>query len=303
MADTRKTVLITGAGVGGIGGSLAEEFHLKGYRVFATARDLTTVQELVDKYSMETLRLDVTSAESVRAAAEEISRRAGGKLDVLVNNAGLGVVTPATDLLIETVVKSMFEVNVFGVMRMVQEFSGLLIAAEGTIVNIGSVAAVIPYTFGSAYNATKGALHSYSDTLRVEMKPFKCVLSPARSIYGRSVKVMVIVTGGVKTNIARHGTTLRPGSIYMPILDFFHKRVTDSQDGAMNRDAYARSVVAQVMKPDWRKPAWFWNGNKATIVWLMRTFLWSTAFDFRMMRVFGLFKLKRIVAAEKRKKD
>jgi len=88
-------------------------------------------------------------------------------------------VTPATDLLIDTVVKSMFEVNVFGVMRMVQGFSGLLIAAEGTIVNIGSVAAVMPYVFGSAYNATKGALHSYSDTLRVEMKPFKCVLSLA----------------------------------------------------------------------------------------------------------------------------
>jgi len=290
MADIRKTVLITGAGVAGIGGSLAKEFHLRGYRVFATARDLTTVQELSEKYSIETLYLDVTSTESVRAAAEEMSRRAGGKLDVLVNNAGLGVVTPATDLLIETVVKSMFEINVFGVMRMVQEFSGLMIAAEGTIVNIGSVAAVIPYVFGSAYNATKGALHSYSDTLRVEMKPF-------------NVKVMVIVTGGVKTNIARHGTTLRPGSIYTPILDFFHKRVTDSQDGAMDRDAYARSVVAQVMKPDWRKPAWFWEGNKAKVVWFIWTFLWSTAFDFRMMRVFGLFKLKRIVSAEKSKKD
>ncbi|RPB06119.1 NAD(P)-binding protein [Choiromyces venosus 120613-1] len=251
MADTRKTVLITGAGVGGIGGSLAKEFHLKGYRVFATARDLTTVQELADKYSIETLHLDVTSTDSVQAAAKEISQRTGGKLDVLVNNAGLGVVTPATDLLIDTVVKSMFEVNVFGVMRMVQEFSGQLIAAEGTILT----------------------------------------------------RVSKIVTGGIKTNIARHGTTLRQGSIYMPILDFFHKRVKDSQDGAMDRDVYARSVVAQVMKPDWRKPAWFWKGNKASIVWFIRTFLWSTAFDFRMMRVFGLFKLKRIVAAEKSKKD
>ena len=88
-------------------------------------------------------------------------------------DSGLGIPTPATDLEIDTVVKSMFEVNVYGVMRMVQEFVHLLIAAEGTIVNIGSVAAVIPYTFGSAYNATKGALHSYGDTLRVEMKPFK----------------------------------------------------------------------------------------------------------------------------------
>jgi 1-acylglycerone phosphate reductase len=71
----------------------------------------------------------------------------------------------------------MFEVNVYGIMRMVQEFVHLLIAAEGTIVNIGSVAGVIPYAFGSAYNATKGAVHSYGDTLRVELKPFKYIKS------------------------------------------------------------------------------------------------------------------------------
>lgn len=67
----------------------------------------------------------------------------------------------------------MFEINVFGVMRMVQEFVDLLIAAEGTIVNIGSIAAIMPFAFGAGYNATKGALHSYADTLRVELKPFK----------------------------------------------------------------------------------------------------------------------------------
>ena len=91
-------------------------------------------------------------------------------------DSGMLVKAPATDLEIDTVVKEMFEVNVYGVMRMVQEFVHLLIAAEGTIVNIGSVAALIPYVYGSAYSATKGALHSYGDTLRVEMKPFKYVL-------------------------------------------------------------------------------------------------------------------------------
>lgn len=61
-------------------------------------------------------------------------------------------------------------------MRMVQEFVHLLIAASGTIVNIGSIAAIMPFAFGSAYNASKGALHSYADTLRVELKPFKYAL-------------------------------------------------------------------------------------------------------------------------------
>jgi len=227
----------------------------------------------------------------VRAARDEVARLTGGKLDILVNNAGLGIPTPATDLEIDTVVKAMFEVNVYGVMRMVQEFVHLLIAAEGTIVNIGSVAAVMPYVFGSAYNATKGALHSYGDTLRVEMKPF-------------NVKVMTIVTGGVATNIARHThTTLPPGSLYAPILPYFIRRLTDSQVGAMDSATYARSVVAQVVKSDWRKPIWFWEGNKARLVWFIHTFLWNAAFDLRMMRRFGLDKLQQIVRAAKNKKD
>lgn len=73
--------------------------------------------------------------------------------------------------------KDIFEINVFAVMRMVQEFVHLLIAAEGTIINIGSIAGIMPFAFGSAYNASKGALHCYADTLRVELKPFKYALS------------------------------------------------------------------------------------------------------------------------------
>jgi short-subunit dehydrogenase len=70
----------------------------------------------------------------------------------------------------------MFEVNLFGVMRMVQEFAPLLIASgDGRIVNIGSITGVMPYPFGSTYNASKAALHSYGNTLRLELAPFKQV--------------------------------------------------------------------------------------------------------------------------------
>ena len=66
-----------------------------------------------------------------------------------------------------------FETNLFSVMVMVKEFVSLLIASgDGCIVNIGSVAAVLPVPFGCVYNCSKAALHSYSDTLRVELAPF-----------------------------------------------------------------------------------------------------------------------------------
>ena len=69
-------------------------------------------------------------------------------------------------------VKRLFDTNLYGAMRMVKYFAPLIIAAEGKIINIGSVGGVLPLGFGSAYNATKGALHAYSDTLRIELAPF-----------------------------------------------------------------------------------------------------------------------------------
>ena len=69
-------------------------------------------------------------------------------------------------------VEKMFAVNVFGPMRMVHHFHRMLIAAKGTVVNIGSIGGVCPYVFGASYNATKAALHHYGNTLRVGMKPF-----------------------------------------------------------------------------------------------------------------------------------
>lgn len=69
-------------------------------------------------------------------------------------------------------VRKLFETNLFGVMALIQAVSPLLVAAKGTIVQIGSVAAYIPYVFGAVYNASKAALHAYSDTLRLEMAPY-----------------------------------------------------------------------------------------------------------------------------------
>jgi 1-acylglycerone phosphate reductase len=117
----------------------------------------------------------VTIPNSVAAAKEKLSALTGRRLDILINNAGQGSPRPCTDLEIETTVKGIFDVNIFGVMRVVQAFVPLLIEAEGMIVNIGSIAPVIPLVFGGAYNASKAALHAYADCLRMELKPFKYV--------------------------------------------------------------------------------------------------------------------------------
>jgi 1-acylglycerone phosphate reductase len=84
-----KTVLITGCSKGGIGDALAQEFHRKGVHVFATARSLSKISHLKDM-GITTFELDVTSPDSIRNAVSFIEKETEGRLDFLVNNAGMG---------------------------------------------------------------------------------------------------------------------------------------------------------------------------------------------------------------------
>ncbi|EJD40403.1 NAD(P)-binding protein [Auricularia subglabra TFB-10046 SS5] len=284
--SAKKSVLITGCTPGGIGHALALEFHSQGLRVFPTARRVETLDDLRAK-GMETLALDVTNDESVRAAAERVKELTGGSLDILVNNAGISYGSPATDVDIEQA-KQMFDANVFGVMRMVKAFVHLIIAARGKIVNVGSISGVMPYAFGSIYNASKAALHSYGDTLRLELKPF-------------DVDVVTLITGGVTSNIAKNnaGQPLSSDSLYAPISDEIMKRRHGrSQRGAMPATTYARNVVATVLKR--RSPAWYWIGNWALTAWIISTFLPRRGFDYFVSEAVGLNILAKMVRQQRK---
>ncbi|EGX43051.1 hypothetical protein AOL_s00215g837 [Orbilia oligospora ATCC 24927] len=281
--DTRKTVLITGAGVGGIGGSLAEEFNRKGYRVFATARRTETLEPL-SKLGIELLSLDVTKPESIASCKSQVESLTNGKLDILINNAGRNYTMPALDLSIHEV-RDMFETNVFGVMAVTQSFAPLIINAQGKIVMIGSLAAVMPYAFGASYGASKAAIHAYCNTLRVEMKAF-------------GVEVINVVTGGVRTQLARVERELPADSYYLPIRDFFAKRVQYSQKNSIPPEVYAKNVVAQLTRR--HSSSWIWEGYFAWRAWALDTFFPRWIFDSFMMKQFGIAKLRGLWA-EKRK--
>lgn len=164
-------------------------------------------------------------------------------------------------------------------MHICATFSPLLIRSHGTIVQIGSLAGVIPYVFGSVYNASKAALHSYSDTLRVEMAPF-------------DVNVITVVTGGVKSNIARTERTLPEGSPYAPLEANYQRRQKHSQEVGMDTEEYAREVVGKILAGDgwiWKRRT-IWAGGSATLVSWVIPFLGvgSGFWDWMMTRMFGL---------------
>jgi 1-acylglycerone phosphate reductase len=135
---TINSVLITGCSAGGIGSALALAFRKRGLSVFATGRDLSKLSHLADLSNITLLPLNPTSALSVDAAVEKVKAATGGKLDYLVNNAGQTIITPTLDFDIETA-KNMYDINVWGTLRVMQAFSDLVIAAKGTFINICSI--------------------------------------------------------------------------------------------------------------------------------------------------------------------
>ena len=135
------------------------------------------------------LPLELTSNESIKELHKRVTEITGGKLDILYNNAGRNYVIPALDY-DDDELQELFQANLFSLMKMCSTFAPLLVEAKGTIVQTGSVAGIMPYVWGAPYNAVKAALHTYSDTLRVELAPL-------------GVRVITVVTGGVKSNIAR----------------------------------------------------------------------------------------------------
>lgn len=188
LADTQKSILITGASTG-IGRNLAETLAEDGYHVYAGARKDKDLAALDAIDNITAVRLDVTKQDQVDAVAEMI-REKGTGLYGLVNNAGIGgggevVDTPIGD---QTFV---YAVNVEGVYRTTKAFAPLVMDAKGRIVTTGSIAGTISGFPGfSAYSGSKHWIEAYTDSLAAEMEP-------------HGVWVSVVEPGNYKSHIRR----------------------------------------------------------------------------------------------------
>jgi len=180
--------LVTGSS-SGIGRAIAREAAAVGHRVFASARNPEDLAELSRPGVLEPIALDVTDAPSVTRALDTVRDRAG-RLDVLVNNAGWGQMGAVEDVSIERW-RALFEVNVFGLLRVTQAALPLMRSGGGgSIVNIGSIAGRISYPFGGAYCASKFAVEAISDALRLEVERF-------------GIRVVLIEPGPIESRFAQ----------------------------------------------------------------------------------------------------
>lgn len=204
------------------------------------------------------------------------------------NPSGATHTIPAIDVDLDDV-RNTFETNFFGVVAMIKAFSRLLIAARGRIVNISSVASISPYVYGSIFCATKGALNSYSRTLRQELRPF-------------GVRVTVVMAGFVKTKTNKKYRQLPQGSVYSVIEDVFRARLTYSEDTShMEPEVFAEELVHTLLKAErgwWKfwvtRPNWLWIGGSAGLIRVL-SWVGEWVLDAVAYRKFRLNELEAIV--------
>lgn len=230
----KQVVLVTGCSTG-IGRALALELHARGHQTFASARNPQSLAELESR-GIRTVRLDVTDPSTITSAVDTIVA-AHGRIDVLVNNAGVNTFGPLMEVPLGQL-RSLFETNVLGLVAVMQAvFPHMADRRSGRIVNVGSVVGVLPTPFAGAYCASKSAVHMVSEALRMEVEPF-------------GISVVVVQPGGVKSSIAESGTRdveryRSPSSRYHGAYEGILKRANASQDDPMPAEDFARELIEQ----------------------------------------------------------
>ena len=187
-ANTEKPVwFITGCSTG-FGRELASQTLARGFRVVVTARKPEEVEALAATGEALVLKLDVTKQSEINAAIKAAEKKFGG-IDVLVNNAGIGYFA-AIEEGEDKEVRRMFEINVFGMSRMIQGvLPGMRARRKGFIINVSSLAGLRSAPALGFYNATKFAVEGLSGALFQEVEPL-------------GIKVMVVEPSGFRTDWA-----------------------------------------------------------------------------------------------------
>lgn len=192
--------LISGCSTG-FGRELARAALARGYRVAVTARNPDDVRDLAQGHEANALvlKLDVTRPDDIRAAVDATLARFG-RIDVLVNNAGIGYFSSIEES-DDAEVRRMFEVNVFGLAQMTQAvLPGMRAQRSGHIVNISSIGGIRAFPAVGFYNATKFAVVGLSESLSLEVEPL-------------GIKVTIVEPSGFRTDWAGRSANEAPSEI------------------------------------------------------------------------------------------
>jgi NAD(P)-dependent dehydrogenase (short-subunit alcohol dehydrogenase family) len=276
MDQTPSQVALVTGGSSGIGECAVRELLDAGFVVYAVARRVERMKPLAD-VGAHVFAMDVTDDASMVAGVDRVIAEQG-RLDVLVNNAGYGSYGAVEDVPIDEA-RRQFEVNVFGLARLTQLVTPhMRRQGGGRIVNVSSIGGKFYEPFGAWYHATKFAVEGFSDSLRMELKPF-------------GIDVVLIEPGPIITEwneIARDSLLERSGHTdYAKYARRAHRVLTefDKPGRASRPEAVARKIrkAATARRPAARYPV----GRGARTITTSRDHLPDRFFDQVVSRLYG----------------
>jgi uncharacterized oxidoreductase len=220
MKPTGNTILITG-GTSGIGRGLAVRFHEAGNTVIVAGRRKDVLDQVTtDHPGIEAVVLDIADPDSIAHVADTLAAR-HPRLDVLVNNAGFLQFEDLLDPTSVSAAEPLITTNLLGPIRLIDAFLPQLVTKDdAAILNVTSALAFVPLPAAPTYCATKAALHSYTESLRVQLA-------------GTGVQVIEIAPPNVRTDLAG-----QQDEHAMPLDDFLTETMT-----LLRTQPYAKEIL------------------------------------------------------------
>ncbi len=275
----QKIALVTGTS-SGIGAALVQEFHDRGFRVIATARNLEAITHFVEQ-GIATYELDVNNAEQIEQVITQVAATEK-RIDILVNNAGYGLMGTLMDLPAKAIAHQL-QTNAIASVMLTQQVAPIMkTQGSGMIINIGSISGIVTTPFAGAYCASKAALNLFSDTLRMELKPF-------------GIHVMTVQPGAIKSDIGnkaeRMATALFPkNSWYVEIKEAILRRSQASQVDSTPTKVFAKQLVDAATKTN--PPAIIRLGKKSFYLPFLHAVLPINIFEKILAKKFSLNQLQ-----------
>lgn len=226
-----KVILITGASTG-IGRATAEHLSRLGHQVYGTSR-----KPFTEKVIFQTLIMDVQEEASIQKAVNELLQREN-KIDVLINNAGLGIIG-ALEEMPEAMIQAVFDTNVWGLLRVSKAVLPIMRQQNnGLLINVGSIAGRMGLPFRGIYSASKAAVEILTETLNIELKPF-------------GVRACSVLPGDVRTNInaTRLVVSSPQGSPYQPLVEDMNTKVNGEVSHAAEPFYIAQTIEKIINSP------------------------------------------------------
>jgi NAD(P)-dependent dehydrogenase (short-subunit alcohol dehydrogenase family) len=222
-----KTIFITGAS-SGLGKAAATLFAAKGWNVIATMRTPENAQELASLPNVTILPLDVTKPEQITSALKQAV--SAGKIDVVFNNAGYGLMGPLEGATDEKIIRQL-DTNLLGVIRVIQAFTPhFRETGSGLFITTTSIGGHVAFPFASLYHATKWALEGFSESLSFELAPF-------------GIGVKTVAPGGIATDFAGRSLAIAGHEAYQ---DAFNHMVSTAFKDADTRFSSAEEIAEVV---------------------------------------------------------